>query len=71
MNSENLKTNWGQFIPLVTVFFFWGFVDWKRKIKFQFGFLKYDSKGYLNVKQQLFEFLFSQLRLEKYMDFER
>lgn len=26
MNSENLKTNWGQFIPLVTVFFFWGFV---------------------------------------------
>ena len=26
MNSENLKTNWAQFIPLVTVFFFWGFV---------------------------------------------
>ncbi len=26
MNSENSKTNWGQFIPLVTVFFFWGFV---------------------------------------------
>ena len=20
------KTNWGQFVPLVTVFFFWGFV---------------------------------------------
>jgi FHS family L-fucose permease-like MFS transporter len=26
MSSENLKTQWGQFIPLVTVFFFWGFV---------------------------------------------
>lgn len=26
MNSENLKTKWGQFIPLVIVFFFWGFV---------------------------------------------
>jgi FHS family L-fucose permease-like MFS transporter len=26
MNSENSKTKWGQFIPLVTVFFFWGFV---------------------------------------------
>lgn len=26
MSSENLKTKWGQFIPLVTVFFFWGFV---------------------------------------------
>ena len=26
MTSENLKTNWGQFIPLVIVFFFWGFV---------------------------------------------
>ncbi|OYX79948.1 MAG: MFS transporter, partial [Flavobacteriales bacterium 32-34-25] len=26
MNSENLQTKWGQFISLVTVFFFWGFV---------------------------------------------
>ena len=26
MNSEQTKTNWSQFIPLVTVFFFWGFV---------------------------------------------
>lgn len=26
MNSQSVKTNWGQFIPLVTVFFFWGFV---------------------------------------------
>jgi len=26
MNSENVQTKWGQFIPLVTVFFFWGFV---------------------------------------------
>ena len=26
MISENIKTNWAQFIPLVTVFFFWGFV---------------------------------------------
>ncbi|HEX8270826.1 MAG TPA: MFS transporter [Flavobacterium sp.] len=26
MSSEHLKTKWGQFIPLVTVFFFWGFV---------------------------------------------
>jgi MFS transporter, FHS family, L-fucose permease len=26
MNSDNVKTNWGQFIPLVIVFFFWGFV---------------------------------------------
>lgn len=24
--DQNLKTKWGQFIPLVTVFFFWGFV---------------------------------------------
>ena len=24
--SQTQKTNWGQFIPLVTVFFFWGFV---------------------------------------------
>jgi FHS family L-fucose permease-like MFS transporter len=24
--SQNSKTNWGQFIPLVIVFFFWGFV---------------------------------------------
>jgi len=24
--EQNVKTNWGQFIPLVTVFFFWGFV---------------------------------------------
>lgn len=26
MTSQNAQTNWGQFIPLVTVFFFWGFV---------------------------------------------
>lgn len=26
MNSENLQTKWGQFLSLVTVFFFWGFV---------------------------------------------
>lgn len=26
MSSENIQTRWGQFIPLVTVFFFWGFV---------------------------------------------
>ncbi len=26
MNSENLQTKWGQFIPLAIVFFFWGFV---------------------------------------------
>ncbi len=26
MTTEHLKTKWGQFIPLVTVFFFWGFV---------------------------------------------
>ena len=26
MNSEQNKTNWAQFIPLVIVFFFWGFV---------------------------------------------
>lgn len=26
MNSNQTKTNWAQFIPLVTVFFFWGFV---------------------------------------------
>ncbi len=26
MSSEQIKTNWAQFIPLVTVFFFWGFV---------------------------------------------
>ncbi|RZJ72660.1 MAG: MFS transporter, partial [Flavobacterium sp.] len=24
--EQNSKTNWAQFIPLVTVFFFWGFV---------------------------------------------
>lgn len=26
MSSSNQKTNWAQFVPLVTVFFFWGFV---------------------------------------------
>ena len=26
MYNNNMKTNWGQFIPLITVFFFWGFV---------------------------------------------
>ena len=26
MNSENLQTKWGQFISLIVVFFFWGFV---------------------------------------------
>jgi FHS family L-fucose permease-like MFS transporter len=26
MKSQQIKTNWAQFIPLVTVFFFWGFV---------------------------------------------
>lgn len=26
MSSEQTQTKWGQFIPLVTVFFFWGFV---------------------------------------------
>lgn len=26
MTAENSQTKWGQFIPLVTVFFFWGFV---------------------------------------------
>ena len=26
MSSENSQTQWGQFIPLVIVFFFWGFV---------------------------------------------
>jgi len=26
MSKEQVQTKWGQFIPLVTVFFFWGFV---------------------------------------------
>lgn len=26
MSSENVKTNWAQFVPLASVFFFWGFV---------------------------------------------
>ena len=26
MSTQNLKTNWAQFIPLASVFFFWGFV---------------------------------------------
>ncbi|WP_396173808.1 MFS transporter [Flavobacterium sp.] len=26
MSTANVQTKWGQFIPLVTVFFFWGFV---------------------------------------------
>jgi len=26
MSTTNVQTKWGQFIPLVTVFFFWGFV---------------------------------------------
>lgn len=26
MNTQNSNTNWGQFVPLVIVFFFWGFV---------------------------------------------
>lgn len=26
MKVDNLKTNWSQFIPLASVFFFWGFV---------------------------------------------
>ena len=26
MNSENIQTKWGQFLSLITVFFFWGFV---------------------------------------------
>lgn len=26
MSAENSQTKWGQFVPLVTVFFFWGFV---------------------------------------------
>lgn len=26
MSTSSIKTNWAQFIPLVTVFFFWGFV---------------------------------------------
>jgi FHS family L-fucose permease-like MFS transporter len=26
MSSENSQTKWGQFLPLVSVFFFWGFV---------------------------------------------
>ncbi|MBC3907920.1 MFS transporter [Undibacterium umbellatum] len=26
MHATNTKTQWGQFLPLVTVFFFWGFV---------------------------------------------
>jgi len=26
MSSTNAQTKWGQFVPLVTVFFFWGFV---------------------------------------------
>jgi len=26
MSSQNVQTRWAQFIPLVTVFFFWGFV---------------------------------------------
>ena len=30
--SQSQKTNWGQFIPLVTVFFFWGFVAASNEI---------------------------------------
>ena len=26
MSSENSQTKWGQFLPLISVFFFWGFV---------------------------------------------
>lgn len=32
MSSENSQTKWGQFIPLVTVFFFWGFVAASNEI---------------------------------------
>lgn len=32
MSSENSQTKWSQFIPLVTVFFFWGFVAASNEI---------------------------------------
>jgi FHS family L-fucose permease-like MFS transporter len=49
MSSENLQTKWGQFISLIIVFFFWGFVGSANDILIPF------SKGFMlsQVQSQL------------------
>ena len=50
MTSENTSTKWAQFIPLVSVFFFWGFVAASNDILipvFQKAFKLSDAEGQL------------------------
>ncbi len=45
MSSENSSTKWGQFIPLVSVFFFWGFVAASNDILIPVFKKAFDLKG--------------------------
>ncbi len=45
MNSENASTKWAQFIPLVSVFFFWGFVAASNDILIPVFKKAFDLKG--------------------------
>src|SRR3954463_15228279 len=55
MSSENSQTKWGQFIPLVTVFFFWGFVAASNDILIPVFQKAFDLK---NWQSQLVSFAF-------------
>lgn len=55
MSSENTQTKWGQFIPLVTVFFFWGFVAASNDILIPVFQKAFDLK---NWQSQLVSFAF-------------
>lgn len=55
MSSENTQTKWGQFIPLVTAFFFWGFVAASNDILIPVFQKAFDLK---NWQSQLVSFAF-------------
>lgn len=55
MSSENSQTKWAQFIPLVSVFFFWGFVAASNDILIP---VFHEAFHLSNVESQLVSFAF-------------
>ena len=66
MSTNQIKTNWAQFIPLVTVFFFWGFVAasndilipvFKEAFDLSWHYSKHSLANFKSLKTNKFVFL--------------